>query len=52
MRNFDLIKKKIKKKIHPSWPLPPQKKKVANSFTEGGRGTPMVMPRPYPCGSK
>ena len=27
-------------------------KKVANSFTEGGHGTPMVMPRPHPRRSK
>ena len=27
-------------------------RKIANSFTGGGRGGPMVMPRPHPSGSK
>jgi len=27
-------------------------RKVANSFTGGGHGTSMVMPRPHPSGSK
>ena len=51
MRNFNLIKKKSKK-INPLGLHDLRKKKVANSFIGGGRGTPMVMPRPHPRGFK
>ena len=50
MRNFDLIKKILKK--FNLLGLHDLRKKGANSFTGGGRGTLMVMPRPHPSGSK
>ena len=51
MLNFDLIKKEKEKKFIPLG-LHDLRKKVANGFTGGGRGTPMVMPCPHPCGSE
>ena len=51
MANFDLINKKNLKNAT-RFDSTTSEKKVANSFMEGGHVTPMVMPRPHPCGSK
>ena len=43
---------KKKKKISTILASTTSERKVANSFTGGGRGTPMMMPRPHPSSSK
>ena len=50
MRNFDLIKNCFI--FSTLLASTTSERKIANSFTGGGRGGPMVMPRPHPPDSK